>query len=88
MKTEDVLVKNRVFQWTDVDEKFNLNLSRDTYIGNQHLIVKSMEEFSIGFAEWTLINYPNQYKLYKNKDERGFYTTKKLLEIYKNENKN
>ena len=47
---------------------------------------KIAEEFAIGFAEWSTINYPNQRKfLLKQGDSRGFYTTKELLEIYKKE---
>lgn len=40
-------------------------------------------DLAIKFAEWMFINYPNQYKLYQYKDEKRFYTTKQLLEIYK-----
>ncbi len=42
------------------------------------------EEFAIGFADWVIINYPNQKRfLLKKGDIKGFYTTKELLEIYK-----
>ena len=40
-------------------------------------------DLAVKFAEWMFINYPNQYKIYQYKDEKGFYTTKQLLEIYK-----
>ena len=43
------------------------------------------DDFAIGFAEWTFINFPNQYKVHQYKEKDGFYTTKKLLEIYKKE---
>ena len=48
-------------------------------------LVKIAEDFAIGFAEWTFINFPNQYKVHQYKEKDGFYTTKKLLEIYKKE---
>ena len=47
------------------------------------ICVEIAEKFTIDFAEWIFINYPNQYKIYQYKDERGFYSTKKLLEMYK-----
>ena len=50
---------------------------------NSKLCAEISCEFAIGFADWMLINYPNQYKFYKHNDKRGFYTTEKLLEIYK-----
>ena len=47
---------------------------------------KIADEFAIGFAEWMAINYPNQRKfLLKQGNLMGFYSTKKLLEIYKKE---
>jgi hypothetical protein len=47
---------------------------------------KVADEFAIGFAEWVTLKYPNQRKfLLKQGDLKGFYTTKELLEIYKEE---
>jgi hypothetical protein len=47
-------------------------------------IEKIADDYAIEFAEWLTINYPNQRKfLLKQGNLMGFYSTKKLLEIYK-----
>lgn len=71
---------------TELKKRFQ-KLVPEHFGGMQHDLMASCEiisqKFAIDFAEWMFINYPNQYKLYQYKEERGFYTTEKLLEMYK-----
>ena len=65
--------------------KFDKEVRHDENGIESEVCVLIAEEFAIGFAEWTFINFPNQYKVHQYKEKDGFYTTKKLLEIYKKE---
>ena len=61
------------------------DLGRNEIEETKEQCVEIADDFAIGFAEWTFINFPNQYKVHQYKEKDGFYTTKKLLEIYKKE---
>jgi hypothetical protein len=50
---EEVLVKNRVFLTTDIKKHFNLDVTRDCYVGTQRDIVKSMNEYAKHVLEIT-----------------------------------
>jgi hypothetical protein len=45
MTALSILVKNGVFQTEDVNQRFNLDVTRDCYIKTQKDIVKSMNEY-------------------------------------------
>lgn len=71
---------------TELKKRFQ-KLVPEHFGGMQHDLMANCEliaqKFAIDFAEWMFINYHNQYKLYQYKDEKGFYTIEKLLEMYK-----
>jgi hypothetical protein len=46
MTAKEILVKNGVFQTEDVNQRFNLDVTRDCYIKTQKDIVKSMNEYA------------------------------------------
>lgn len=46
MTALNILVKNRVFLTEDVNKGFNLDVTRDCYVGTQKDIVKSMKEYA------------------------------------------
>jgi hypothetical protein len=46
MTAKEILVKNGVFQTEDVNQKFNLNATRDCFIKTQKDIVLSMQEYA------------------------------------------
>jgi hypothetical protein len=47
MTAKEILVKNGVFQTEDVNQRFNLDVTRDCYIKTQKDIVKSMQEYAM-----------------------------------------
>jgi hypothetical protein len=46
MTALNILVKNGVFQTEDVNQKFNLNATRDCFIKTQKDIVRAMQEYA------------------------------------------
>ena len=46
MRATETLVKNRVFLTEDVNQHFNLDVTRDCYVKTQKDIVKSMKEYT------------------------------------------
>jgi hypothetical protein len=46
MTALNILIKNGVFQTEDVNQRFNLDVTRDCYIKTQKDIVKSMQEYA------------------------------------------
>lgn len=46
MTAREILVKNRVFLTEDVNQHFNLDVTRDCYVKTQKDIVKSMQEYA------------------------------------------
>jgi len=80
MKKEITILVNKLSSEVD---NFNYAVFEDKHEQLINEVIQISEKFAIDFAEWMFINYPNQYKVYRYKEERGFYTTEKLLEMYK-----
>ena len=67
-------------------KKFSPNLGWVDDVEDAEKCEKLAEDFAIEFAEWMAIYCPNHKNLLlKQRNFRGFLTTKELLEIYKKE---